>query len=76
MQRREETNVTGPRPGSAGESAVAVDLPLITPAPSLLSAATAAVVSVAAGLTFAVLTIWVARQGSAVPGWTSMPTAG
>lgn len=45
-----------------------MDLPPVTPAPSVLSPATAAIVSAAAGLTFALLTIWVARQGSAVAG--------
>ena len=67
MQRQEEANVTGPRPESAGESAVTADLPLVTSAPPVLSRATAAIVSAAAGLTFALLTIWVARQGPAVP---------
>lgn len=60
--------MTGPRQEAAGESAVTGGLPLVTPAPPVLSPATAAIVSVAAGLTFAVLTIWVAGQGSAVPG--------
>jgi membrane-associated phospholipid phosphatase len=68
VQRRDETNATGPPPGSAGESAMTADLAIIAPAPSVLPPATAAMISMAAGLTFAVLTIWVARQGSGVPG--------
>jgi membrane-associated phospholipid phosphatase len=67
VQRHEEANVTGPRPESAGESAVTADPPLVTSAPPVLSRATAAIVSAAAGLTFALLTIRVARQGPAVP---------
>jgi membrane-associated phospholipid phosphatase len=67
VQRHEEANVTGPRPESAGESAVTVDPPLVTSAPPVLSRATAAIVSAAAGPTFALLTTWVARQGPAVP---------
>jgi membrane-associated phospholipid phosphatase len=47
---------------------VNVDLPLVTPEPAVWSRATAVIVPAAAGLTFALLTIWVAGQGSAVPG--------
>jgi membrane-associated phospholipid phosphatase len=60
--------VAGPAGDSAGESAVAADRPLISPTPPVLSPAAAAVIWTAAGLTFAVLTIWVAGRGSAVPG--------
>lgn len=59
--------MTEPQPDPAGESAVAVDLPLVTPPPSVLSPAVAAIVSVAGGVTFALLTVWVARQGPALP---------
>src|ERR1700730_16405199 len=38
------------------------------PVPPVWSRATAVIVPAAAGLTFALLTIWVAGQGSAVPG--------
>lgn len=82
-RQEQEANVAGPPGASAGESAVAADLPLIMPVPMVLSRVAAAKISVAAGLTFAVLTIWIARRGSAVPGvdehahrWTSMPIAG
>jgi membrane-associated phospholipid phosphatase len=68
VQRPEEANVTGTPPDSAGESVATVDLPRAMPAPPAWSPATAAIVSVAAGLTFALLTIWAAGQGSAVPG--------
>jgi membrane-associated phospholipid phosphatase len=44
-----------------------VDPPLVTSAPPVLSRGTAAIVSAAAGLTFVLLTTWVARQGPAVP---------
>jgi hypothetical protein len=68
VRRQAAANATGPRPDSAGESAVTADLPLITPSPVLSPAATAAaVVSVAADVTFALLTVWVARQGPVVP---------
>ena len=66
MRRQKQANVTGPRPDPPGESAVTADLPRVTP-PPVLSPAAAAVVSVAAGVTFALLTVWVARQGPAVP---------
>jgi hypothetical protein len=66
VRRQKQADVTGPRPDSAGESAVTADLPLVTP-PPVLSPAAAAVVSVAAGVTFALLTAWVARQGPAMP---------
>jgi hypothetical protein len=66
VRRQKQANVTGPRPDSAGDSAVTADLPLVTP-PPVLSPAAAAVVSVAAGVTFALLTAWVARQGPAMP---------
>jgi membrane-associated phospholipid phosphatase len=67
-RQEDEADVTGPRPGSAGESGVNVDLPLVTPAPPVWSRTNAVIVPAAAGLTFALLTIWVAGQGSAVPG--------
>jgi len=57
-----------PPPDAAGESPPPVDLPQITPSPLVVSRATAAAVSVAAGLAFALLTIWIARRGSSVPG--------
>jgi membrane-associated phospholipid phosphatase len=60
--------VAGSAADSAGESAVAADRPLIAPAPPVLSPAAGAVIWAAAGLTFAMLTIWVAGRGSAVPG--------
>jgi membrane-associated phospholipid phosphatase len=66
VRRQKQANVAGPRPDSAGESAVTADLPRVTP-PPVLSPAAAAVVWVAAGVTFALLTVWVARQGPAVP---------
>jgi hypothetical protein len=65
VRRQKQADVTGPRPDSARESAVTADLPLVTPPPSVLSPA--AFVSVAASVTFALLTVWVARQGPAVP---------
>jgi len=60
--------VAGSAADSAGESAVAADRPLIAPAPPVLSPAAGAVIWAAADLTFAMLTIWVAGRGSAVPG--------
>jgi membrane-associated phospholipid phosphatase len=62
--------VTSPRPDRAGEAARAA-APVVTPGPSRppgLAPAKAAVVSIAGGLTFAVLTVYVARIGTAVPG--------
>jgi len=53
---------------SAAESAVMTDLPQITPSQPAVSRTTAVIVSVAAGLTFALLTVWVVRRGSSVPG--------
>jgi membrane-associated phospholipid phosphatase len=67
VRRQKQANVTRLRPDSAGESAVTVDLLPVTPPPSVLSPAAAAVVSAAAGVTFALLIVWVARQGPAVP---------
>ena len=67
MRRQKQADVTGPRPDSAGDSAVTADLPLVTPPPSVLCPAAAAFVSVSASVTFALLTVWVARQGPAVP---------
>jgi membrane-associated phospholipid phosphatase len=68
VRPQEEADVNGPRPGPAGEPAVAEDLLVATLGPPVWSRATAAIVSAAAGLTFALLTTWVARQGSTVPG--------
>jgi membrane-associated phospholipid phosphatase len=67
VQRQEEASVTGLRPGSAGEPAVAEGLPVVTLVPPAWSRASAAIVSVAAGLTFTLLTIWIAGRGSSVP---------
>jgi hypothetical protein len=67
VRRQKQADVTGPRPDSARDSAVTADLPLVTPPPSVLSPASAAFVSVAASVTFALLTVWGARQGPAVP---------
>jgi membrane-associated phospholipid phosphatase len=63
-----ESDVTGAPPGAAGEPAVMAELPGLTPSPLAVSRTTAAIVAVAVGLTFALLTIWVARRGSSVPG--------
>jgi membrane-associated phospholipid phosphatase len=68
VPRQEEASVTGPRRGSAGESAVAAGLPVVTLVPPVRSRVPAAIVFVAAGLTLALLTIWIAGRGSSVPG--------
>jgi membrane-associated phospholipid phosphatase len=50
-----------------GASAIAVEGLQVPPMPSGLSPGRLAVLSVAGGLTFALLTTWVARQGTSVP---------
>jgi undecaprenyl-diphosphatase len=55
-------------PGPAGDLPAVTEPPLVTPSPSPLSRRRAAVVSAAASLAFAALTVWVSRRGSAVPG--------
>jgi membrane-associated phospholipid phosphatase len=67
VRRQEEASVTGPRPAPAGQSAVAESLPVVALVPPVRSRAPAAMVSVAAALTFALLTIWIAGRGSSVP---------
>jgi membrane-associated phospholipid phosphatase len=67
VRRPGEADVTRPRPGPTGESAVADGLPVVALVPPVWSRAPAAVVSVVAGLTFALLTIWIAGRGSSVP---------
>jgi membrane-associated phospholipid phosphatase len=62
--------VTSPRPDRAGEAAPAVS-PAVTPGPPRPQQPPPvgpAVVSIAAGLTFTLLTIYVARRGTAAPG--------
>jgi membrane-associated phospholipid phosphatase len=54
-------------PDSAGETAGLADLPRLTPAHTPVRPAPAAALAVAAGLAFAVLTVWVASRGTAVP---------
>jgi membrane-associated phospholipid phosphatase len=54
-------------PGQTDEPAAVVDLTQVTPAPAGYSPLARAATSVAAGLTFALLTVWIARQGTAVP---------
>jgi membrane-associated phospholipid phosphatase len=51
----------------APEAAAPVDLPQITPPSAVVPRATAVAVAVAAGLMFALLTIWIARRGPSVP---------
>lgn len=63
---QDEQGSTQPPLESDAESAVTDDRSTITPAP-VFSLAAAAFVSAAAALTFAGLTIWIARQGSSVP---------
>ena len=52
---------------SAQKAAAPVDLPQITPPSAVVPRATAVAVAVAAGLMFALLTIWIARRGPSVP---------
>ncbi|HMH90756.1 MAG TPA: hypothetical protein VK586_06675, partial [Streptosporangiaceae bacterium] len=54
-------------PDSASETAGLADLPRLTPAHSPVRPAPAAALAVAAGLAFALLTVWVAGRGTAVP---------
>lgn len=67
MHRQQQADLTGPPSDPGGESTVTADLPLAAPSPVVVSRVTAATVSVAAGLTFALLTIWIAGRGSAIP---------
>jgi membrane-associated phospholipid phosphatase len=53
-------------PDSSGEPEAPADLSRIAPSPPV-SPATAVIVSAASGLAFALLTIWIARRGTAVP---------
>jgi membrane-associated phospholipid phosphatase len=54
-------------PDSAGEATGLADLPRLTPAHPPVQPAPAAALAVAAGLAFALLTVWVASRGTAVP---------
>lgn len=54
--------------GHPDDSAAVVDFAQISPAPGGFSPASYAVACVAGSLATAVLTIWVARQGTAIPG--------
>jgi membrane-associated phospholipid phosphatase len=53
---------------SAAESAAIAGLPQGRPPLVAVSRTTAVIVSIAAGLTFALLTVWLARRGSSAPG--------
>jgi membrane-associated phospholipid phosphatase len=52
----------------AAEPAAMAGLPQIRPPQAAVPRRTAAIVSIAAGLTFALLTVWVAGRGSSAPG--------
>ncbi|HEY6478535.1 MAG TPA: phosphatase PAP2 family protein [Streptosporangiaceae bacterium] len=54
-------------PDSATETAGVADLPRLTPAHAPVPPAVAAALAVAAGVAFAVLTVWVASRGTSVP---------
>ena len=54
-------------PDSASETAGLADLPRLTPARAPVRPVPAAALAVAAGLAFALLSVWVASRGTAVP---------
>ncbi len=67
LPQRDDQDVTGAPPEPAGGPAAAAGLPVVTPSPQVVSRGTAMIVSAAAGLAFALLAVWIAARGSAVP---------